>query len=50
MQLLAKAMYPPGTTLQSQVSKDTFEKIAQRAERVGLPIERCSRSSRGWWR
>ena len=40
MQLLAKAMYPPGTTLQSQVSKDTFEKIARRAERVGLPIER----------
>ena len=40
MQLLAKAMYPPGTTLQSQVSKDTFEKIAKRAERVGLPIDR----------
>ena len=40
MQLLAKAMYPPGTTLQSQVSKDTFEKIARRAERAGLPIEK----------
>ena len=40
MQLLAKAMYPPGTTLQSQVSKDTFEKIAKRAEKAGLPIER----------
>ena len=34
MQLLAKAMTPPGTTLQSQVSKDTFEKIAKRAEKA----------------
>jgi uncharacterized protein len=40
MQLVAKAMYPPGTTLQSQVSKDTFDKIATRAEKIGLPIER----------
>ena len=40
MQLVAKAMYPPGTTLQSQVSKDTFDKIANRAEKIGLPIER----------
>jgi uncharacterized protein YbaP (TraB family) len=40
LQLVAKAMYPPGTTLQSQVSKDTFDKIAKRAERLGLPIER----------
>jgi uncharacterized protein YbaP (TraB family) len=40
MQLVAKAMYPPGTTLQSQVSKDTFDKIAKRAEKIGLPIER----------
>lgn len=40
MQLVAKAMYPPGTTLQSQVSKDTFDKIARRAEKIGLPIER----------
>ena len=40
MQLLAKAMYPPGTTLQSQVSKDTFEKIAQARRAAGLPIER----------
>jgi uncharacterized protein YbaP (TraB family) len=40
MQLVAKAMYPPGTTLQSQLSKETFEKIAKRAERIGLPIER----------
>jgi uncharacterized protein YbaP (TraB family) len=35
MQLVAKAMYPPGTTLQSQVSKDTFDKIAKRAEKIG---------------
>jgi len=40
MQLVAKAMYPPGTTLQSQVSKETFDKIAKRAEKIGLPIER----------
>jgi len=40
MQLLAKAMYPPGTTLQSQVSKETFDKIARRAAAAGLPIER----------
>jgi uncharacterized protein YbaP (TraB family) len=40
MQLVAKAMYPPGTTLQSQLSKETFEKIATRAGRIGLPIER----------
>jgi uncharacterized protein YbaP (TraB family) len=40
MQLVAKAMYPPGTTLQSQVSKETFDKIARRAEKIGLPIER----------
>src|SRR5688572_3897915 len=40
MQLLAKATYPPGTTLQSQLSKDTFAKVAERAERVGLPIDR----------
>jgi uncharacterized protein YbaP (TraB family) len=40
MQLVAKAMYPPGTTLQSQVSKEVFEKIAKRAEKIGLPIER----------
>jgi uncharacterized protein YbaP (TraB family) len=40
MQLVAKAMYPPGTTLQSQVSKDTFDKIAKRAETIGLPIDR----------
>jgi len=40
MQLVAKAMYPPGTTLQSQVSKDTFDKIAKRAEKIGLPIDR----------
>jgi uncharacterized protein len=40
MQLLAKAMYPAGTTLQSQVSKETFEKIRQRAEKAGLPVER----------
>jgi uncharacterized protein YbaP (TraB family) len=40
MQLVAKAMYPPGTTLQSQLSKDTFDKIAKRAEKIGLPIER----------
>jgi uncharacterized protein YbaP (TraB family) len=40
MQLVAKAMYPPGTTLQSQVSKETFEKIAKRAEKIGLPIDR----------
>ena len=40
MQLVAKAMYPPGTTLQSQVSKETFEKIAKRAAGIGLPIER----------
>ena len=40
MQLVAKAMYPPGTTLQSQVSKETFDKIATRAEKIGLPIDR----------
>jgi uncharacterized protein len=40
MQLLAKAMYPEGTTLQSQVSKETFEKIRQRAAKVGVPVER----------
>ena len=40
MQLVAKAMYPPGTTLQSQVSKETFDKIAKRAEKIGLPIDR----------
>ena len=40
MQLVSKAMYPPGTTLQSQVSKETFDKIAKRAEKNGLPIER----------
>jgi uncharacterized protein YbaP (TraB family) len=40
MQLAAKAMYPPGMTLQSQLSKETFDKIAKRAERIGLPIER----------
>ena len=40
MQLVAKAMYPPGTTLQSQVSKETFDTIAKRAEKIGLPIER----------
>jgi uncharacterized protein YbaP (TraB family) len=40
MQLLAKAMYPPGTTMQSQVSKETFDKIARRAAAAGLPIER----------
>jgi uncharacterized protein len=40
MQLLAKATYPPGTTLQSHVSKETFEKIRLRAEKVGLPVER----------
>jgi len=40
MQLVAKAMYPPGTTLQSQVSKETFDKIARRAEKIGLPVER----------
>jgi uncharacterized protein YbaP (TraB family) len=40
MQLVAKAMYPPGMTLQSQVSKETFDKIAKRAEKIGLPIDR----------
>jgi hypothetical protein len=40
MQLVAKAMYPAGTTLQSQVSKDTFDRIASRAAKIGLPIER----------
>ena len=40
MQLVAKAMYPPGTTLQSQLSKEAFTKIATRAEKLGLPIER----------
>ena len=50
MQLVAKAMYPPGTTLQSQVSKETFDKIARRAEKIGLPVERLQASSRGWWR
>jgi uncharacterized protein YbaP (TraB family) len=40
MQLVAKAMYPPGTTLQSQVSSETFDKIARRAEKNGLPVER----------
>ena len=40
MQLVAKAMYPPGTTLQSQVSKEVFDKIAMRAARLGLPIDR----------
>lgn len=40
LQLVTKAMYPPGTTLQSQVSKDTFDKIARRAQKIGLPIDR----------
>ena len=40
MQLVSKAMYPPGMTLQSQVSKETFGKIARRAEKIGLPIDR----------
>jgi len=40
MKLVAKAMYPPGTTLQSQVSKETFDKIAKRAEKIGLPVDR----------
>jgi uncharacterized protein YbaP (TraB family) len=40
MQLMAKAMYPAGVTLQSQVSKETFEKIAKRAEKAGVPVER----------
>jgi uncharacterized protein YbaP (TraB family) len=40
MQLMAKAMYPPGMTLQSQVSKDTFDKIAKRAEKAGIPVDR----------
>jgi hypothetical protein len=37
-------------TLQSQVSKEIFEKIAKRAEQAGLPIERLRGSSRGWSR
>jgi len=40
MQLVSKAMYPPGTTLQSQVSKETFDRIAKRAAKIGLPIDR----------
>jgi len=40
MQVLAKAMYPAGVTLQSQVSPETFATIAKRAEKAGLPIER----------
>jgi uncharacterized protein YbaP (TraB family) len=40
MQLMARAMNPPGVTLQSQVSKTTYDAIAARAARAGVPVER----------
>lgn len=43
MQLIAKAMNPPGTTLQTQVTPETYAKIAKKAAGLGLAMDGLDR-------
>lgn len=37
-QVMSKALYPRGQTLESQLSPQTYQKIADRAAKAGLPV------------
>lgn len=43
MQMLARSMLPPGTTLQSAISPATFDLVSKRAKELGLPLEPLQR-------